>query len=102
MDEMRYERWGAASGFGAILTGAAAMVFERGALSASDPVGRMVAHDTDNGDALRAQALLIVIGPASSSGSQAACAASWRVPRAGPGESRWRRMVPASPRPWSR
>jgi hypothetical protein len=62
VDEMRYERWGAASGFGAILTGAAAMVFERGALGASDPVGRMVAHYTDNGDALRAQALLFVIG----------------------------------------
>ncbi len=62
MDETRWARWGAASGFGAILAGAAAMIFERGALSASDPVAKMVAHYTDNGDALRAQALLFVLG----------------------------------------
>lgn len=62
MDETRWERWGAASGFGAILTGAAAMLFERGALSASDPVAKIVAYYTDNHDALRAQALLFVIG----------------------------------------
>jgi hypothetical protein len=62
MDETRWERWGAASGFGAILTGAAAMIFERGALSASDPVAQIVAHYTDNGAALRAQALMFVIG----------------------------------------
>ena len=62
MDETGWERWGAASGFGAILTGAAAMIFERGALSASDPVARMVAHYTDSGAALRAQALLFVVG----------------------------------------
>jgi hypothetical protein len=62
MDETRWERWGAASGFGAILTGAAAMIFERGALSASDPVAKIVAYYTDNHDALRAQALLFVLG----------------------------------------
>jgi hypothetical protein len=62
MDETRWERWGAASGFGAILAGAAAMIFERGTLSASDPVAKIVAHYTDNHDALRAQALMFVIG----------------------------------------
>ena len=62
MDETRWERWGAASGFGAILTGAAAMIFERGTLSASDPAARIVAHYTTNHDAVRAQALLFVIG----------------------------------------
>ena len=62
MDEMRWERWGAASGFGAILAGAAAMIFERGTLSASDPVAKIVAHYTINQDALRAQALMFVIG----------------------------------------
>jgi hypothetical protein len=62
MNEMRWERWGAASGFGAIATGAAAMVFERGVLSASDPVGTIVAHYTENQGALRAQALLFVVG----------------------------------------
>jgi hypothetical protein len=62
MDETRWERWGAASGFGAILTGAAAAAFERGALSASDPAARIAAHFADNHDALLAQALLFVLG----------------------------------------
>lgn len=62
MDETRWERWGAASGLGAIATGAAAMLFERGALSASDPVGKIVAYYTENQAALRAQALLFVAG----------------------------------------
>ncbi len=62
MDETRWERLGGASGFGAILTGAAAMLFERGALSASDPVARIVAYYTENQAALRAQALLFVVG----------------------------------------
>jgi hypothetical protein len=62
MTETRWERCGAASGFGAILAGAAAMVFERGSLSASDPVATIVTHYTNNGDALRAQALLFVVG----------------------------------------
>ncbi|HEX8939803.1 MAG TPA: hypothetical protein VF763_06530 [Candidatus Limnocylindrales bacterium] len=62
MDEMRWERWGAASGFGAILTGAAAIAFERGALSASDSAARIAAHYAANHDALLAQALLFVLG----------------------------------------
>lgn len=62
MDEMRWERWGAASGFGAILTGAAAMLFERGALSAGDPAAKIAAHYAVNHDALLAQALLFVLG----------------------------------------
>ncbi len=62
MDETRWERWGAASGFGAILTGAAAMAFERGALSASDSPARIAAHFADNHGALLAQALLFVLG----------------------------------------
>ena len=65
MDETRWERWGAASGFGAILMGAAAMAFERGSLSASDPAAKIAAHFADNGDALRAQALLFVLGSGS-------------------------------------
>ncbi len=62
MDATRLERWGAASGFGAILAGAAAMLFERGALSASDSASRIAAYYADNQDALRAQALLFVLG----------------------------------------
>lgn len=62
MDELRWERWGAASGFGAILTGAAAMIFERGALSAAGPAAKIAAHFADNHDALLAQALLFVLG----------------------------------------
>lgn len=62
MEATRWERWGAASGFGAILTGAAAMIFERGTLSASDPVAKIVGYYTDNHDALRAQALMFVLG----------------------------------------
>ncbi len=62
MHETTWERLGAASGLGAIATGAAAMLFERGSLSAGDPVATMVAHYTDNGGALRAQALLFVLG----------------------------------------
>lgn len=62
MEETRYERWGAASGLGAIVTGAAAVLFERGSVSASDPVARVVAYYTDNQGALRAQALLFVVG----------------------------------------
>jgi hypothetical protein len=62
MDETRWERWGAASGFGSILAGAAAMAFERGALSASDSPARIAAHFADNHAALLAQALLFVLG----------------------------------------
>jgi hypothetical protein len=62
MSETRWERFGAASGLGAIGTGAAAVLFERGPVSASDPVAKIVAYYTDNQAALRAQALLFVIG----------------------------------------
>ncbi|MHB8961205.1 MAG: hypothetical protein ACYDAN_16465 [Candidatus Limnocylindrales bacterium] len=59
---MTTDRWGAASGLGAILTGAAAVAFDCGPLSASDPVGKMVAYYTDNAGALRAQVLLFAVG----------------------------------------
>ncbi len=62
MNETRWERFGAASGLGAILTGAAAMLFERGPVSASDPIAKIVAYYVDNQGALRAQALLFVVG----------------------------------------
>ncbi len=62
MNDTKWERWGAASGFGALVVGAAAVVFERGALSASDPITKIAAHYTDNRAALLAQALLFVIG----------------------------------------
>ena len=45
-----------------LVVGAAAAVFERGAVSASDPITRSAAHYTDNRAALLAQALLFVIG----------------------------------------
>ncbi len=62
MHGTRWERWGAASGLGAILTGAAAVVFDRGPLSASDPVGKIAEYYVDNQGALRAQVLLFVVG----------------------------------------
>lgn len=62
MNETSWERWGAASGFGTLLAGAAAIVFERGALSASDPVAKMTAYFSTNQSALLAQALLFVLG----------------------------------------
>jgi hypothetical protein len=55
MNETRWERWGAASGYGALLVGAAAVVFERGPVSASDPVGEIAGYFADNREALRAQ-----------------------------------------------
>ncbi len=62
MNETRWERWGAASGYAALLAGAAAVVFERGPVSASDPTGEIAAYFADNRGALRAQGLLFVIG----------------------------------------
>ena len=62
MNETRWERWGAASGYGALLVGAAAVVFERGPVNASDPVGEIAGYFADNREALRAQGLLFVIG----------------------------------------
>ncbi len=62
MTETRWERWGAASGFGALLAGAAAVVFERGPVRASDPVAKIADYFADNRGALLAQALLFVIG----------------------------------------
>jgi hypothetical protein len=62
MNETSWERGGAASGLGAIATGAAAILFERGPVSASDPIATIVAYYTANAAALRAQALLFVLG----------------------------------------
>ena len=62
MNATMCERFGAASGLGAIVTGAAAVLFERGSVSARDPVAKIVAYYTDNQGALRAQALLFVVG----------------------------------------
>ena len=62
MGEKSWERVGAASGLGAIVTGAAALAFERGPVSASDPVTKIAAYYADNQGALRAQALLFVLG----------------------------------------
>jgi hypothetical protein len=62
MNETSRERWGAASGLGAIATGAAAILFERGPVSAGDPIATIVAYYTANAAALRAQALLFVLG----------------------------------------
>jgi len=62
MDETRRQRWGAASGFAAILVGAAATAFERGSVGVDDSAAKIAAHLVDNGQALRAQSLLFVIG----------------------------------------
>lgn len=58
------ERWGAASGLGALATGAAAVVFERGGVSPNDSPARMAAFFAENRSALRMQALLFVVGSA--------------------------------------
>jgi len=62
MDETRWERWGAASGFAALLVGAAAVIFERGPVNASDPATTIAAYFADNEAALRAQGLLFLLG----------------------------------------
>jgi hypothetical protein len=62
MNQTRWERWGAASGFAALLAGAAAVAFERGPVSASDPAGEIADYFADNAAALRAQGLLFLIG----------------------------------------
>jgi hypothetical protein len=62
MNETRAERWGAASGFAVLLAGAAAVVFERGPVSASDPGSEIAGYFAANQAALRAQGLLFLIG----------------------------------------
>lgn len=61
MNETRWERWGAASGFAVLVVGAAATVFERGAVSPGDPAALTVFY-ARNRDALLAQSLLFLIG----------------------------------------
>ncbi len=61
MDETTGERWGAASGFAVLAVGAAATVFERGAVSAGDPVATLTGFYARNQDALLAQSLLFLI-----------------------------------------
>jgi len=62
MDETRWERWAAASGFGMLAAAAAAVAFERGAgLSASAPVGEVADFFAHNRGALLTQSLLFVI-----------------------------------------
>jgi Domain of unknown function (DUF4386) len=62
MDGTRWERLGAASGFAALLAGAAAVVFERGPVNANDPPATIAAYFADNQAALRAQGLLFLVG----------------------------------------
>jgi hypothetical protein len=64
MDETRWERWGAASGFAAALFGAAATVFERGPLMATDAAPAVVNHLTSNRNPMLAQSMLFLAGAA--------------------------------------
>lgn len=61
MNETRWERWSAASGFAVLAVGGVATVFEPGAVSASDPAALTVFY-ARNRDALLAQSLLFLIG----------------------------------------
>ena len=62
MPDSRWERWGATSGFGSLLFGAAAVAFERGPVVASDPAAKIVAHYTEFRTAMLWQALLFLLG----------------------------------------
>jgi hypothetical protein len=64
MNQTRWERWGAASGFGALALSAAAMVFERGPLTPDQSREAVVAHLTANGSAMLTQAMLFLAGAA--------------------------------------
>jgi len=64
MNETSAQRWGAASGFAVVLVGAAAMVFERGAVTPADPAGTVVAHFVGNRGAILAQSMLFLAGGA--------------------------------------
>lgn len=61
MDGNRWERWGAASGFGVLALGAMAAVIDAGTVSVRDPVETITAYFVDNRAALLAQSLLFVI-----------------------------------------
>jgi len=62
MNETRWERWGAASGFVALALGAAAMAFERGSLTPDQSREAVVAHLTTDGSAMLTQAMLFLAG----------------------------------------
>jgi hypothetical protein len=62
MNETRWERWAAASGFGMLLAAAAAVTLERGAgIEASAPVEVTVELFVNNRELLLAQSLLFVV-----------------------------------------
>lgn len=64
MSEIRWQRWGAASGLAAIAMGAAATVFERGPLTASDPAATVVDHLTRYHTPMLAQSMLFLASSA--------------------------------------
>ncbi|MEV0353492.1 hypothetical protein AB0H88_47725 [Nonomuraea sp. NPDC050680] len=64
MNETAWERWGAASGLVAVAAGAAALLFERGAVSPNDPADEIVRFFAANGSAQLMQSVLFVIGAA--------------------------------------
>ncbi|MHB1876546.1 MAG: hypothetical protein ACYCPF_17020 [Streptosporangiaceae bacterium] len=64
MDETRWERWGAASGFAAAIFGAAATMFERGPLLASDTPAAVLGHLTSNQSPMLMQSMLFLVGGA--------------------------------------
>jgi hypothetical protein len=61
VDGDRWERWGAASGFGVLALGAMAAAIDAGTVSVRDPVETITAYFVDNRAALRAQSLLFLI-----------------------------------------
>jgi hypothetical protein len=64
MDETRWERWGAASGFAAALFGAAAIVFERGPLTVTDSAPAVIGHLTSYRTPMLAESMLFLAGAA--------------------------------------
>ncbi len=64
MNETTWERWGAASGLVAVAAGAAALLFERGAVSPNDPADEIVRFFAANASAQLMQSVLFVIGAA--------------------------------------
>ncbi|MFC4119815.1 hypothetical protein [Nonomuraea zeae] len=62
MNEPAWQRWGMGSGLVAVAAGAAAVLFERGAVSPEQPAPDIAAFFAANGSALVAQSLLFVAG----------------------------------------
>jgi hypothetical protein len=62
MDSRTGLRWGAATGIASIVCSAAAVMFEHGAVHATDTPNQIAGYYVDNQQALQIQALLFIIG----------------------------------------